>query len=156
MVSFVRQRADAAWLRAEEMQSNIWELTYSASVSVVGPFINVSAWQNAYLKNGWGNLTEYYCFNKNYEQVSLQDLFVDGYEYECAIMEKLTEAISSHEIQGKNSPEELYKGLQFYVTPSSIQFCTAPLSISGSGTHTLQFSLLFEEIGCHNMDIFSE
>lgn len=154
IVSFIRQLAQDAWVRAEEMKTNIWELSYSVSVDVTGSFINITAWQNGYLKSGWGNLAQYYCFNKDYEPVVLSELFAKGFDYRSLVLSRLNTVLEDNDLLRDHSIDEIYSGLQFHLTPMGVQFCTAPINVSNQGMHSLIFHILYIDFGCDNMTIF--
>ncbi|MDP3486922.1 MAG: hypothetical protein Q8S19_03180, partial [Bacillota bacterium] len=87
MVKFIRELSQTADKLLD--QPDIWELHHSVSAGRVGSYVNVYASLNMYAKDRGDQLTQYYCFDSDYKQLSLSKLFVHGYDYRTVIMEKL-------------------------------------------------------------------
>ena len=156
ILGLLHQLSQAAMVAAEAMLPDVSEFTYSASANIVGPFINVSAGYHAYVGSRYEGLAQSFCFDSNSKQLSLPELFIDGYDYGRVIIEKLEAALLNDSTQDLSSAQDLYDGLDFTLGVSEVQFCTKQLIMTMWGYDWLRFQVPYKDFGCHNMTIFPE
>lgn len=101
--------------------------------------------------------TDNYCFDENYRQLRLQDLFKAGYNYEPPIRQALEQGLINHGIQNNYRVDDLMTTLQFTLGTAELSFFTKPIKLggkSGGGTRPLIVAVPFVAFGCDNLTIF--
>ena len=157
MVALLEQLSPEYTARASELAAlpQPWELTNSVTASTIGPYLAVTVTQNTYLWDDSGDTRAwYYCFDKDYQQMSLGDVFAEGYAYREILEKRLIENLNLKDLSSAYSNDQIIDDLQFTLEASAVRFCTKTI-LFGSG-QTLYFQIPYKDFGCHNMTIFPE
>ena len=129
------------------MEQNIW-------ATRTGKYISVSRNLSFYSMNVAYGVREDFCFDEKGLPVGLEDLFIEGFEWENLVRSSLDQAISQDPgLQGEDS-DTWIQDLQFVLGLSEINFTTQPIKRQDGSEYPLYFFLSYEEIGCSNLRIF--
>lgn len=129
------------------MEQNIW-------ATRTGKYISVSRNLSFYSMNYAYGVREDFCFDEKGHSIGLEDLFVEGFEWEKLVAAALDKAIAQDlSLQGED-PDIWSQGLQFVLGLSEINFTTQPIKRPDGSEYPLYFFLSYEEVGCSNLRIF--
>jgi hypothetical protein len=109
------------------MEHNVWAVK-------AGRYTNVSRNLSFFSMNYVYGSREDYCYDEKGDLVVLEDLFVEGFQWENLVVSALEKAISQEPaLRGENP---------------------APIQRADNNVYPLYFILSFEDIGCNNLQIF--
>jgi hypothetical protein len=129
------------------MEQNIY-------ASKTGGYTTVSQNVVLFYQNHWYNRNDYVCFDKKGNQMTVEDLFVPGFDYQGKILEGLEKMLSQNPAMTLQDPAQLVEGIQFTIGLSEISFTTVPVRMEDGSVYPLNFFLTYEEIGCDNLTLF--
>jgi hypothetical protein len=129
------------------MEHNVWAVK-------AGRYTNVSRNLSFFSMNYVYGSREDYCYDEKGDLVVLEDLFVEGFQWENLVVSALEKAISQEPALRGENPDQWMQGLQFSLGLSEINFTTAPIQRADNNVYPLYFILSFEDIGCNNLRIF--
>lgn len=145
-------------LNQRSTSSDYWYLHQYVNTRQVGPYLNIDRRRSLSGSNNQGEVyNASYCFDEDYTQVSLSDLFAPGFNYGIAIRDALSEALFQYGLNNHYSAEDLYNGLHFGLGTSEVFFFTKSIKFSDQQNGNIQsvhFQVPFAVFGCHNMTIF--
>ena len=138
--------------------SSRWHVNQFVNTRQVGPYLNVHRSRSlSGSNNQWEVYNVNYCFDEDFVQLSLGDLFVPGFDYSIAIRQALQEALYQHGLKEHYSVDDLYSDLHFSLGASEVSFFTKSIKFTdqqSSNVQSLHFQVLFVVFGCDNMTIF--
>ena len=129
------------------MEQNIW-------ATRTGKYISVSRNLSFYSINFAYGVREDFCLDERGHSIGLEDLFVEGFEWEKLVTAALDKAIAQDPSLQSENPDTWSQGLQFVLGLSEINFTTRPIKRQDGSEYPLYFFLSYEEIGCSNLRIF--
>lgn len=129
------------------MEQNVW-------ATRTGQYISVSRNLSFYSMNAAYGVREDFCFDEKGHSIGLEDLFVEGFEWEKLVAAARDKAIAQDlSLQGED-PDTWSQDLQFVLGLSEINFTTQPIKRPDGSEYPLYFFLSYEEVGCSNLRIF--
>lgn len=158
---------------------------YDISVYVgrFGRYINISKRSGLYMPHGGGEVFENHCYDSDLmEEIGLEDLFKEGFDYQSVIVDAIGKTIAEYDISrgavaekdvaagdeaeeneagepqgtkyGKEQYEELFERIYgFQLDTDAISIYIAH-EMPGSQFNTLYVYIPYADFGCDNMNIF--
>ena len=120
----------------------------------VGPFINLSG--NAYfsIDNQGDWFQSAYVYTEDGRQLGLEDIFVEGFNYEALIKAAIARAAKDYQLSQEPDTEALFKDISFRIGEIGINFSTISYQWDTYNNHPLNFEVSYKEIGTDNLNIF--
>ena len=144
-------------LNQRTSSSDMWYINHYVNTRQVGAYLNIDRSRSiSGSNNQWEVYNASYCFDEDYTQLSLSDLFAPGFDYGVAIREALAEALFQHGLSDHYSAEELYNDLHFGLGTSEVFFFTESIRFGDQqdgNIQSLHFQVPFAVFGCNNMTI---
>ncbi len=130
----------------------------------MGDFINVSRYSNVYLPDYYEQVTELHCYDgETLEELELEDIFQEGYDYKPAVMEAISSALNSYDgtyeedSGGKYSDqqlEEVFSRISGFNLAADAVIIPILHPEKGNQTYGLTVYIPYKDLGCDNMNIF--
>jgi len=119
-------------LLVDHLNASSQSAFFQIVVNRVGRYLSVSAYCNIYQ----GEASYYYngdtrSLKPDGSKVTLNDIFVSGFDYEGMIKRKITEYLTSSELSSVITVDEVYQHLQWSIYYSSIELSSEFDSING-------------------------
>lgn len=99
--------------------------------------------------------SEFKTLTREGKELSLGDIFIEGYDYEPFIKSRLEEAASQELTLDSSEIDVLYESMNFGLNATSLYFSTVPINVQQNENYPIAFTIEFEEIGCENLKLFN-
>lgn len=130
----------------------------------VGRYINASSYSNVFLADYYEQVLDFHCYDgETQNELKLQDIFIEGYDYKPVVIEAIKKAIKDYDgisedgLEGKYSDqqaEDILNQINGFNLSTDAVIIPIVHPEKENQTYGLSIYILYKDIGCENMNIF--
>ncbi|KAB3530324.1 RsiV family protein [Alkaliphilus serpentinus] len=125
------------------------------SVHQVAKYTNISTGFTSYQDDQYWGESQMYCYDEDFNLLKIEDLFIEDFDYEGFIKERIQKELINFNISNDISIDELYKGLQFKIEPSALVFITESFDWGQQrGRQPIHVFIPFTDLDADDLRIF--